>query len=123
MYARLRTVLAAVTVPLAVATVSCPAAGAITPPAVDARAVPPPGAAGPVQPMAQRNPCVATGVLPGTTPGALSSDQSMLNLAGAWKYSRGDGLEFDIRHDDHGARRFSCGQCGAIEIRHRGLRI
>jgi membrane-anchored mycosin MYCP len=91
MHAKLRTLLAAVAVPLAVAAVSCPAAGAITPPEVDARAVPPPGAAGPVQPMTQRSPCVATGVLPGTAPGALSANQSMLNLAGAWKYSRGDG--------------------------------
>ena len=88
---RLRTALALATVPLAVAVVSCPAAGAIAPPQVDARAVPPPGAAGPVQPMAQRSPCVATGVLPGSAPGALSPNQSMLNLAGAWKYSRGEG--------------------------------
>ncbi|MGO4447204.1 type VII secretion-associated serine protease mycosin [Mycobacterium sp. 2YAF39] len=91
MQAKLRTLLAAVTVSLAVATMSCPAAGAITPPEVDAKTVPPPGAAGPVQPMAQRSPCVATGVLPGNAPGGLSPNQSMLNLAGAAKYSRGDG--------------------------------
>ena len=88
MYAKLLTV---GTVLLAVAAVSCPAAGAITPPEVDPAAVPPPGAAGPVQPMAQRSPCVATNVLPGTDPGAPGPNQSMLNLSGAWKYSRGDG--------------------------------
>src|SRR5690242_15852977 len=70
---------------------SCPAAWAITPPEVDGRAVPPSGAAGAVQPMAQRSPCVATGVLPGSASGALSPNQSMLNLVGAWKYGRGDG--------------------------------
>lgn len=91
MYAKLRTVLAAVTVPLAVAAVSCPGAGAITPPEVDPAAVPPSGAAGPVQPMSQRSPCVTTNVLPGTDPGAVNANQSMLNLAGAWEYSRGDG--------------------------------
>jgi membrane-anchored mycosin MYCP len=91
MNAKLRSVLAAVTVPLAVAAVSCPAAGAITPPEVDPAAVPPSGAAGPVQPMAQRSPCVATTVLPGTDPGVPGPNQAMLNLSGAWKYSRGDG--------------------------------
>ncbi|WP_163689164.1 type VII secretion-associated serine protease mycosin [Mycolicibacterium gadium] len=87
----LRSALAAATAMLAVATVSCPAAGAITPPELDPGAVPPSGAPGPVQPMAQRNPCVATGVLPGSDPGAVNQNSSMLNLSGAWKYSRGDG--------------------------------
>ena len=90
-YAKLRNTLAAATAMLAVATVSCPAAGAITPPELDAGAVPPSGAPGPVQPMAQRSPCVATGVLPGSDPGAVSPNSSMLNLSGAWRYSRGDG--------------------------------
>ena len=87
----LRSGLAAATALLVVATVSCPAAEAITPPELDAGAVPPSGAPGPVQPMAQRNPCVATGVLPGSDPGAVNPNSSMLNLSGAWKYSRGDG--------------------------------
>jgi membrane-anchored mycosin MYCP len=86
-----RSALAAATVMLAVAMVSCPAAGAITPPQLDAGAVPPSGAPGPVQPMAQRNPCVAAGVLPGSDPGAANQNSSMLNPFGAWKYSRGDG--------------------------------
>lgn len=87
----LRSALAAATAMLAVSTMSCPAAGAITPPELDAGVVPPSGAPGPVQPMAQRNPCVATGVLPGSDPGAVNQNSSMLNLTGAWKYSRGDG--------------------------------
>ncbi|WP_163738089.1 type VII secretion-associated serine protease mycosin [Mycobacterium gallinarum] len=87
----LRSALAATTAMLALATVSCPAAGAITPPELDAGAAPPSGAPGPVLPMAQRNPCVATGVLPGSDPGAVNQNSSMLNLSGAWKYSRGDG--------------------------------
>jgi membrane-anchored mycosin MYCP len=41
--------------------------------------------------MAQRSPCVATGVLAGSDPGAVNPNSSMLNLSGAWKYSRGDG--------------------------------
>ncbi len=90
-HAKLRTLLAVVTVPLAVAALSCPAAAAVTPPQVDPAAVPPSGAPGPVQPMTQRGPCVVTGVLPGTDPGASGPNQSMLNLAGAWRYSRGDG--------------------------------
>ena len=90
-YSMLRSGLAAATTLLAVATVSCPAAGAITPPELDAGAAPPSGEPGPVQPMAQRSPCVATGVLPGSDPGAPNSNSSMLNLSGAWEYSRGDG--------------------------------
>ncbi len=88
---RLTSVLAAATVPLAVAVVSCPAALAITPPEVDPAATPPSGSAGPVQPMTQRGPCVATGVLPGTDPGVLSPNQAMLNLGDAWEFSRGEG--------------------------------
>lgn len=91
MHARLRTLLAVATVPMAVAVVSCPAAVAITPPAIDAGVAPPPGTAGPVQPMAQRAECVSTGVLPGTDPAVASPNEAMLNLSGAWQYSRGDG--------------------------------
>jgi membrane-anchored mycosin MYCP len=83
--------LAIVTVLAAVAAMSCPAAVAITPPELDAGAVPPSGALGPVQPMAQRSPCVAAGVLPGTDPAEASPNQSILNLSGAWTYNRGDG--------------------------------
>lgn len=81
-------VLAAV---LAVATVGCPAAGAITPPEVDGAAAPPPGTAGPLQAMAQRGACSVTGAIPGTDPAAVSPNQLTLDLAEAWRYSRGDG--------------------------------
>lgn len=86
-----RRILPAATAPLAVAVVSCPAALAITPPEIDPAAAPPSGSAGPVQPMAQRGPCVATGVLPGTDPGAINPNQAMLNVGDAWEFSRGEG--------------------------------
>ena len=76
---------------LAVAAVGCPAAGAITPPEVDADTAPPSGAAGPVQTMAQRGTCTVTGVIPGTDPGVVSPNQLTLDLAEAWRHSRGDG--------------------------------
>lgn len=44
-----------------------------------------------MQPMAQRGPCIASGQLPGTNPGAASPNDQLLNLAGAWRYSRGEG--------------------------------
>jgi membrane-anchored mycosin MYCP len=86
---RLHTVFAAATATLMV--VSYPVAQAITPPQVDPAVQPPSGAAGPVQPMSQRAPCISAGVLPGTDPGAPSANQKLLNLDGAWQYSRGDG--------------------------------
>lgn len=82
---------AALAAVLAVATLGCPAAGAITPPEVDGAVAPPPGAAGPVQTMAQRGACTVTGVIPGTDPALVSPNQVTLNLADAWRYSRGDG--------------------------------
>ena len=41
--------------------------------------------------MTQRSPCVTSAVLPGSDPGAVTPNQSMLNLSGAWQYTRGDG--------------------------------
>ncbi|KUI04962.1 type VII secretion-associated serine protease mycosin [Mycolicibacterium acapulense] len=87
---RLRTVVAA-TAAMAVVAVSSPVAQAMTPPQVDPAVRPPSGAAGPVQPQSQRGPCVSAGVLPGSDPGVPSSNQTLLNLEGAWEYSRGDG--------------------------------
>ncbi|WP_094287245.1 type VII secretion-associated serine protease mycosin [Mycobacterium lehmannii] len=87
---RLRTVVAA-TAAMAVVAVSSPVAQAMTPPQVDPAVRPPSGAAGPVQPQSQRGPCVSAGVLPGSDPGVPSSNQTLLNLDGAWEYSRGDG--------------------------------
>jgi len=87
----LRTGIATATVCFAVAVTSCPAAGAISPPQVDPQAVPPSGAAGPVEPMTQRGACLTSGVLPGSDPGAVNPNQLALNLSGAWRYGRGDG--------------------------------
>lgn len=74
-----------------VALIACPAAGAISPPDVDPQLPPPPGDAGPAQPMAQRSACTATGVLPGTDPGELHPNRVALNLSDAWRHSRGEG--------------------------------
>jgi membrane-anchored mycosin MYCP len=82
---------AALAAVLVVATVGCPAAGAITPPEVDSAATPPPGTAGPVQTMARRGACTVTGVIPGTDPATVSPNQQGLDLTDAWRYSRGDG--------------------------------
>lgn len=87
----IRTGVAVTAASLTVAGLSGPAAQAVPPPQVDAAVAPPSGAAGPVAPMVQRSPCVTAGVLPGTDPGAGVADQSLLNLDGAWRYSRGDG--------------------------------
>lgn len=88
---RLQAGLATMTTVAAVAMAACPAAGAITPPQVDPGVAPPSGAAGPVSAFAQRSECVTAGVLPGTDPGVAGPNQAMLDLPGAWAYSRGDG--------------------------------
>ena len=87
----IRSALATVTAILALAAASYPAAQAIPPPQVDPEVAAPAGNAGPVQPMTQRGPCVAAGVLAGSDPGAISPNQLMLDLSGAWQYSRGQG--------------------------------
>lgn len=87
---RVRSVLAA-TAAMTVVIASSPVAQAIAPPQVDPAVPPPSGAPGPVQPQSQRGPCVSAGVLPGSDPAAASPNQTLLNLDGAWKYSRGDG--------------------------------
>ncbi len=68
-----------------------PTAWAISPPTVDPAAPPPSGSTGPAVPMQQQGECITTGVLPGTDPGAGSPSQKMLNLADAWRFSRGEG--------------------------------
>ncbi|WP_371746879.1 type VII secretion-associated serine protease mycosin [Mycolicibacterium sp. YH-1] len=88
---RLRTGISALAVSVAVAVTSCPAAGAITPPTVPPDVAPPPGTAGPAAPMTQRGDCITAGVFPGTNPGAVNPNTSLLNLSGAWGYSRGEG--------------------------------
>jgi type VII secretion-associated serine protease mycosin len=70
---------------------TCPSASAISPPAVDAGVQPPSGTPGPGQPMEQRGPCDASGVIPGTDPGVVTRSQAMLTLPAAWQFSRGEG--------------------------------
>ncbi|HEV7582802.1 MAG TPA: type VII secretion-associated serine protease mycosin [Mycobacterium sp.] len=75
----------------AVAPWACPSASAISQPVVDPGVQPPPGTAGPVQPMEQRGPCSTSGVIPGSDPAAVTPSQGMLNLPAAWQFSRGEG--------------------------------
>jgi membrane-anchored mycosin MYCP len=73
---------------------ACPAAWAISPPVVEGETAPPAGSTGPAVPMTQRTECVTTGVIPGTLDaptGIAAPAQTMLNFAGAWQFSRGDG--------------------------------
>ena len=70
---------------------TCPSALAIEAPKVDPGVPPPSGAPGPGQPMEQRGPCSVSGVIPGSDPGAVTPSQAVLNLPGAWQFSRGDG--------------------------------
>jgi len=70
---------------------TCPPAFAVSPPAVDPGVPPPSGTPGPGQPMEQRGPCSASGVIPGSDPGVVTRSQAMLNLPAAWQFSRGEG--------------------------------
>lgn len=69
----------------------CPSAWAISPPEVDPAAELPAGNTGPSEPMSQRGECVTTGLTPDFEPATVPAAQSMLNLAGAWRFSRGEG--------------------------------
>lgn len=75
----------------AVTLAACPSAWAITPPQVDPNFAPPPGTAGPETPMSQRGECVLTGRTADFDAAAVPAAQTMLNLAGAWRFSRGEG--------------------------------
>ncbi|MGO9509288.1 MAG: type VII secretion-associated serine protease, partial [Mycobacterium sp.] len=86
--AGLRAGLACLTAVFAAGMWTCPPALAISPPVVDAETPPPPGAAGPVQPMEQRSACSASGVVPGSDPGVPTAGQTALNLPAAWQFSR-----------------------------------
>jgi membrane-anchored mycosin MYCP len=73
---------------------AAPNAWAINPPVVEGAATPPAGNAGPAVPMTQRTECVTTGVIPGAVGSpseGAAPGRPMLNLAGAWQFSRGDG--------------------------------
>lgn len=80
---------AAFAVVAAVFTIGTAPAGAISPPEVDPAATPPSGAAGPVAPMAQRNPCVVAGVVPGSDVAVPSPNQLSLNVSEARRHSDG----------------------------------
>jgi len=87
----IRAGLACLTATLTATVWACPSALAIGQPAVDPGVPPPSGTPGPVQPMEQRGPCSASGVIPGTDPGAVTPSQATLNLPAAWQFSRGEG--------------------------------
>jgi membrane-anchored mycosin MYCP len=75
----------------ALALLACPPASAVEQPTVDAGVSPPAGSAGPSARMTQRGECVTTGLRTGTDVAAASPNQLMLNLADAWRFSRGEG--------------------------------
>ncbi len=83
--------LACVTAALAAMMWAAPSALAIDQPKVDPAVAPPSGTPGPGQPMEQRGPCSASGVIPGSDPAVATPNQSMLNLPAAWRFSRGEG--------------------------------
>lgn len=68
-----------------------PPASAITPPTIDPTVPPPSGAPGPVAAMEQRGECATSGLLPGSDVSAVPAGQRMLDLSGAWQFSRGEG--------------------------------
>jgi membrane-anchored mycosin MYCP len=70
---------------------ACPPALAITQPKVDQGAPPPNGAPGPVQPMEKNGECTSSGIISGSDFGAATPNQRLLDPAGAWQFSRGDG--------------------------------
>jgi type VII secretion-associated serine protease mycosin len=87
----IRTGLACITAAFATVMWTCPSAFAIDQPKVDPGVPPPSGTPGPGQPMEQRGPCSASGVIPGSDPAVTTPSQAMLNLPAAWRFSRGDG--------------------------------
>nr|WP_275080650.1 S8 family serine peptidase [Mycolicibacter sinensis] len=73
-----------------------PVAGAIDPPVVDPGALPPDGTPGPPQTMRQTSYCTEVGVLPNTDFRVQPAYMDMLNLAEAWKFSRGAGVSVAV---------------------------
>lgn len=83
--------LACVTAALAAMMWTAAPALAVDQPKVDPGVPPPSGTPGPGQPMEQRGPCSASGVIPGSDPAVTTPSQAMLNLPAAWRFSRGEG--------------------------------
>ncbi|OBJ12784.1 S8 family serine peptidase [Mycobacterium colombiense] len=73
-----------------------PPAYAISPPTVDAGAVPPDGTPGPGAPMKQNSYCTEVGVLPGTDFRLQPKYMDMLNLQEAWQFGRGAGVKVAV---------------------------
>lgn len=73
-----------------------PPANAISPPTIDAAAVPPDGPPGPGAPMKQNSYCTEVGVLPGTDFRLQPKYMDMLNLQEAWQFGRGAGQKVAV---------------------------
>lgn len=73
-----------------------PPAYAISPPTIDAGAVPPDGTPGPGAPMKQNSYCTEVGVLPGTDFRLQPKYMDMLNLQEAWQFGRGAGVKVAV---------------------------
>lgn len=69
---------------------------AISPPTIDAAAVPPDGPPGPGAPMKQNSYCTEVGVLPGTDFRLQPKYMDMLNLQEAWQFGRGAGQKVAV---------------------------
>lgn len=86
-----RRLVSAAMVAATVATVGAVPATAIVPPRINRDAVPPDGAPGPEAPNKKNAECRVGAVLPDTHFDAVNPDVASLNLAEAWRYSRGAG--------------------------------
>ncbi|MDT5348686.1 MAG: rane-anchored mycosin [Mycobacterium sp.] len=73
-----------------------PPAYAVTPPTIDANAVPPDTPPGPPAPMKQNSYCTEVGVLPGTDFRVPPKYMEMLNLSEAWSFGRGAGVKVAV---------------------------
>src|ERR1700759_1229318 len=73
-----------------------PPAYAISPPTIDAGAVPPDGPPGPVAAMKQNSYCTEVGVVPGTDFRTQPKYMDMLNMSEAWQFSRGAGVKVAV---------------------------
>ncbi|MGB3483771.1 MAG: type VII secretion-associated serine protease mycosin [Mycobacterium sp.] len=76
---------------LTVLLTASPSAWAVSPPEVDPAVQPPSGTAGPGVAMSQRGECIDTTVFPDFDAATVPAAAVMLNLAGAWRFSRGEG--------------------------------
>jgi len=76
---------------VALTVAASPPVWALTAPEVDSAVRPPSGNTGPAVPMVQRGECATAGLIPGSDISQPSRGQRMLNLADAWRFSRGSG--------------------------------